>query len=289
MDTTEKKVYPRWGWGFNQIKASYGSITPENAHHYVLWSGGTDSTLCLYELLDAFGADHVTAVSYHFPWLHSIKWETEHEHREMFKAKMRLKGPRYSEFTHVEITESLNVLQRKTDFQTIAGGMPQAIAWLFSLPIFIQDGSYVYAGSINEDNLSIFTNEYRDIVKNVGLILNRKIILREPYLYFRKADILEKLIKYDLYDVTWYCELPKEKNKPCHKCIHCQTHFTALLLLSQLSKHSYIQSFAYKKFSDILDILKALPESEEPVKEEPSVVDPASEDSQPELDTNVSD
>jgi 7-cyano-7-deazaguanine synthase in queuosine biosynthesis len=71
----------------NQIHAQYGSLD-KDVTHYVLWSGGCDSTLLLYELLDTYGSNNVVAISYTYPWLVKEKYETERLHREAFKSKL---------------------------------------------------------------------------------------------------------------------------------------------------------------------------------------------------------
>ena len=70
----EKGIYLPFKSNMNHISASYQN-TESNSKHFVMWSGGCDSTLLLYELLDAYGSDKVVAISYIMPYLLRDKWK----------------------------------------------------------------------------------------------------------------------------------------------------------------------------------------------------------------------
>lgn len=243
--------------GMNQIKASYEAdtlATERQRKHFVLWSGGCDSTLCLYELLDYYGADNVVAVSMKYPWLDVTKWNNEKKYRDAFKAKMRLKGDKYSEFEHFEIDIAMNAVG-DVDHGSIIGkgyGLPQAIGWMFSIPISMNPGSYLYLGSIKEDDLTMYNSEYEELFRLVCKILGRDLYLRQPYLYFRKADIIERLIKYGIYDCTWSCEMPNGLGKRCNHCTPCKTHMNAILYLSEYSEDTLVKETCLKEVREIL-------------------------------------
>lgn len=217
----------------NMIKSIYGDIPNEGNKHYVLWSGGTDSTLLLYELLDLYGSDNVIAISLKYPWLDETKWKTEMLHREAIKSRLALRGKRFAGFTHSEITISIENINKHL-YLSHRGvfGYPQAVSWISIISVFMDDHSYLYTGGIRDDDLIIRRDPYHDLFISIAKTLDKEITLREPYLYLTKADILYKLFEYNLYDDIWYCELPKNVNEQCCLCTPCKTHMNALTKLT---------------------------------------------------------
>lgn len=202
--------------------------------HYVLWSGGTDSTLLLYELLGTYGSHNVVAISLKYPWLDERKWKSEQLHREAIKAKLALKGDRYKDFIHTEINITQQNISRRQLHLASQGtfAYPQAISWISIITVYMGNGSYLYTGGIRDDDLVIKRGEYHDLFVATARVLEKEITLREPYLYLTKPEILYKLFEYDLYDVTWFCEMPRDVNKICCLCNPCKTHLTALTVLT---------------------------------------------------------
>ena len=238
--------------GVNQIKYQYDN-DPENSIHYVLWSGGCDSSLLLYELLDAYGCNRVVAVSYKYPWLDKEKYETERLHREAFKAKLKLRGEKFANINHTEFNISTKTVSGN-NIDTAPGGTPQAIAWILSIPLYAPSGYTIYTGAIKGDDLPLFIHEYSEIFSNIAKVLKRDINLRTPYLYLNKSQIIQKLIEYDLYEETWFCEEPKDVNKPCYKCTPCSTHISALCSLELMTTNDFIRSRCQKELAKIRKI-----------------------------------
>lgn len=211
----------------NHIEHSYES-TNQDAKHYVMWSGGTDSTLLLYELIKTYGAGNVFAISYDYQWLTENKKNSEKAHRELLKSKLNC-----MEFMNGNKINHTNI---KIENTTISGnalylnapGLPQSIAWMISIPLYIPDNSYIYIGNIKDDDLALNLDHYHNLFESISGLLYKNIILREPYLYFHKYQILDKLFQYDLYDSTWSCEMPEKTNVCCGKCIPCINHKNAL-------------------------------------------------------------
>jgi 7-cyano-7-deazaguanine synthase in queuosine biosynthesis len=230
------------------IKCRYESHdNKEDKKHIVLWSGGCDSTLLLYELLDAYGAENVIAISYNYPWLDSIKAELENDHREIFKRKMKLMGLRYANFKHHVV--EINMPEDSIDVQTCSG-LPQALGWLFMIPMYANENSYIYAAYVKDDDFLTegYKYHYKNIFKSVNKLIGREnLILRLPYVKRSKIEIIENLIKNDIYDDTWYCEMPMTNHMVCMECHPCQTHMAALTYLSLFSKDSYVKTIALRK------------------------------------------
>lgn len=224
----------------NHIKNSYAT-TNANAKHFVMWSGGTDSTLLLYELIMAYGVENVFAISYDYPWLTENKKLSERSHRHLFKSKLECMGfMNNKKINHTDIKISNSTITGN-HLNTSPGGLPQAVGWLLSIPIYIPDGSYIYLGSIKNDDLTLHMEDYHNMFESMSNVLFRNIILREPYLYFSKYQILDKLIQYDLYDSTWTCELPDTANKSCGKCKPCVDHKIALKELMEYGSSDVVK------------------------------------------------
>lgn len=238
--------------GANQLKFQYeNESTPSDAKHVLLWSGGCDSTVLLYELLELYGKHNVIAISYNYPWLLDSKQKAESNHREAVKAKLKLRGDKFDGFTHVNFDIKQERCSDGSYLNAIGGGLPQAIGWLFLAPLYIPSGSYVYNGYIRSDDLTIRTHEYQEIFSNISKILDKDITLRMPYLYLSKSQIIEKLFDYNLYDETWYCEMPAGDGRRCLQCVPCKTHTAALVSLTMTTNNELVKSLAQREVDRI--------------------------------------
>jgi 7-cyano-7-deazaguanine synthase in queuosine biosynthesis len=238
------------------IKNQYQTSNDDGKKHIILWSGGCDSSLLLYELLDAYGSENVIAISYKYSWLNSTKAEIEHNYREAFKNKMKLLGSNFANFTH-HVFE-INDVCDSTDVQLRPmHGLPQALGWLFMIPMYANENAYIYSGYIKDDDLTTsgFKEYYNDIFESVNKLIGRdNISLRLPYIGKSKIDIIEKLIYHGLYDVAWYCEIPSDDHNMCMKCHPCKTHMAALVYLSMFSEDELVKLTAIRK----LEYMKSL-------------------------------
>lgn len=248
----------------NQILRTYDD-TIDDAMHYVCWSGGCDSTLVLYELLEAYGPDKVVAISYNYPWLIKEKAASELACREAFKAKLRTRGKKYSRINHIEL--SVNEERVSGKFEPVDScGLPQAVAWLLSVPLYARQDTYIYTGAIRNDDLTLHLESYHQLFEGLSGVLWKKMYLREPYLYFTKTQVLEKLFRYDLYDVSWFCELPVDVGEACcdgTQCMPCRTHMSALTELSLFSTDELIRLQAKKALRKIYDKKAAMDKAKE--------------------------
>lgn len=221
----------------NQIALTYGS-KDFNSKHIVMWSGGTDSTLLLYELLQTYGSENVTAISYQYPWLLSTKIEMENRYRELFKSKLKVSDPKLANFNHAIM---------KINLDKISGSMPsfqygkdigfiQACSWLLSVPQLCPDDSYVYTGDIVNDQLdSIKQTSLYELFDGISGVMGKNLHLRRPYLLFEKYQVIRKLIEYNIYDSTWFCEMSNDTdNKICGICNPCKLHLSALNTLGNI-------------------------------------------------------
>lgn len=244
----------------NQILETYQSTIDKdrNSLHFVCWSGGADSTCLLYELLDAYGSSNVVAISMKYPWLLTDKWESEKMHREAIKAKLKLLGPKFTGFKHTEfIIEEDRVTGSLLQAVHERGGSPQLVGWMLNAVNYAENDSYVYTGAIRDDDISIINNGegYCMMFEGAAKVVNKRITLREPYMRLPKTTILEKLFKYNLYDVVWFCELPRDINRVCHKCNPCILHKNSLQLLATNQCLHPVDEITQVKAKEALDKL----------------------------------
>lgn len=220
----------------NIIASNYENDINNNGDrkHILNWSGGTDSTLCLYELCEAYGAKNVIAVTMHYFWYNKAKYFGEKIKRNRFKKFMHEKFPDNSDFTHIELQVNSEILQGDESTYVKAGGCFQAPGWLLTLPQYCDDDSVLYDTSVRNDDLSLMYNDNLiATVDNVAYMLGRKIEFRQPYIYLDKSVILYRLFQENLYEYTWFCETPGRGgySAPCQHCVPCKTHLTALIKL----------------------------------------------------------
>lgn len=198
-----------------------------NTKHYIFWSGGNDSTLLLYELLNRFPQENIIAISYQFPWLTEHKMESENNFREKFKNLMYTKG--FTKWRHTTFRTDITNSKLTGVDSVIPKALYQPIAWLLAAPILIESNSIVYLGTNKNDDLTLYMNDLENLFKLIANIMKKNMILSQPYQYLSKTDIIKKILEYDLYDYTWHCELPVKMNIPCYKCKPCKDYISAII------------------------------------------------------------
>lgn len=238
--------------GTNHLEKIYKDIElDEDVKHYVVWSGGCDSSVLLYELLSLYGSKKVVAISYNYPWLYNKKAQSEEMHRNAFISKIKLHGNNFMDFSHTIFT--VNQETKSGDPLNVKDypGIPQALAWMFSTPMYLNYNGIVYIGMIKGDNFSLWIDDYYRMFNNINSLLHKKSSLRIPYITLEKKNIIEKLFYYDLYNETWYCEFPNFVNMPCGKCVPCIKHRGALADLLYTTNDDFIKYRARQELDKI--------------------------------------
>lgn len=199
---------------------------PEEPHykHIVLWSGGTDSTLLLYELAMKYSsADHpILALTINTNVLDQRKAKKEKESREKLKDDFKKLG-KFIDYDTLEVNYGKMIPTH------IAA---QAAIWINNIITVAKHNSIVYIGYNEGDSVCPDIQNIRDINNALCELMGKSVSLCFPYLYFDKPRILEKLMESGLYEDTWTCEMPTEDGKECNKCNPCNHHIEALLALS---------------------------------------------------------
>lgn len=229
----------------------------EGGRIILLYSGGTDSSLILYELIKRFPNLLIHTVSLDAPFLHKIKYESELKTRRTFiKYLLDQKCP----IRHQEISIRHNLIPEMEPYRDDArifnvelGGCPQAVYWLSTLLIYLKSGDHLYYGLLGIDDNTWCVPYYIEGMKYFLKTLDRKdISLHVPLIYKSKDYVIQKLFEYGIYDYTWHCETPYEENVPCLECDPCMIHLKALAGMAEFHEDIEIQ----KKARELVDKAK---------------------------------
>jgi 7-cyano-7-deazaguanine synthase in queuosine biosynthesis len=208
--------------------------------HIVMWSGGCDSTLVLYNLATEYGTKNnpIDAVT--------IKHSQVMAYKEQRRARQLLMREFKSQGLHIRLTEV--ELNYKGKIYCSGTGI-QAMSWLFlglSLaPDFISSGEKtgLYTGHISEDSMWCSYEGLYRVFEDLSRMMRKEVEWVLPVANETKASVITSLKKNGLLKHCWYCERPKESkvgSEPCGDCKPCRMHQTALY---------QIRKWGYKKGS----------------------------------------
>lgn len=198
-------------------------ICNEQAEHVVIWSGGCDSTLLLKEVAEKYGTPTkpVVAISIDHYLIDKTKTKKEKEMREKLLEEYKNRGLNILHHT-ITVDGNMNLLQYYTSIQSYL--------WLSLVMPYLKKEANLYLGFIRSDDILLHLSEFKALLGEMGKFLNRDVNLITPYMYNSKADIIQELMDCDLYDKTWYCELPHLKTEEkCGRCKPCETHQSAMI------------------------------------------------------------
>lgn len=191
--------------------------------YVVIWSGGCDSTLLLYEVAERYSTKDrpVAAFSINHYLVNDKKTEKEKESREKILTELRARG---LHVIHREITVTGDL-----SCYNYTGGM-QSYIWLTSVLPYVKKDSTVYLGYMQDDDNSTFSLE-QDMVKMMCRMLGKKVDLLAPYAIHDKEAINTRLMELDLYDLTWTCEMTTD-GKRCGHCKPCKLQQKTILYMA---------------------------------------------------------
>ena len=203
----------------------------------VVWSGGCDSTLVLWNLLhDKENNTNIRTISITHPALGASKEQAKA--RKLILKKLRDQGHRIQ---HIEIEVNATGAQ-------IMGSqnLPQATLWLGVVIPYLIDDEDLYVGYIRTDDIWHEIQEYRWAFQYLAHVCGRGGSLQIPLMLSHKCDVIKQLRKARLLSLTFYCETPI-KGKPCKKCCSCLTHACGLHRLKLTSKQDAIDAKRHKE------------------------------------------
>jgi 7-cyano-7-deazaguanine synthase in queuosine biosynthesis len=179
------------------------SLRSRNA--LVVWSGGLDSTLALYNAAKYNETYRkVRAVSFVADLLDEEKLKQEKKYREAFKTAFKdLMSVEY-----YELELKLNGLWGTPS------GCPQAAAWLGMISPFIEEDTDVIMGYIKEDSMWYYYTQLQDIFKLYCYINGyERSNLIYPLQTTSKGEIIREAKRNGFYQHTWWCERPNTNER----------------------------------------------------------------------------
>lgn len=183
----------------------------------VVWSGGLDSTLALYDLLVQRNHD-VRAITIIHPQV--INSYHAHQNRVNIKAKLCSMG---LSFNHTEVT-----VTQKGDFEIDhSDGLIQPQLWIPTAISHLRAHEHLYLGYIKGDDIWHYRTQMYELFNAMQSFRHDDGQLICPLEWIRKDEIIERLKMANLYSLCWYCELSKTL-RPCGDCSACLTHKYAL-------------------------------------------------------------
>lgn len=176
----------------------------------VLWSGGYDSTIALYEeAKQSCKNNPVIAVSINHANL------TQSQHRMEKKARDKLMKEFKKRGLHIKHHEI------KVDTDLISdGNLNQPTWWLGTLVPFLPRDSIVVFGYIRGDDFWHINYEFKQAADWLCRTMYKKVKISFPNEFFNKQRILDELTEAKLFDLCWTCDKPI-KSKPCGNCSKC--------------------------------------------------------------------
>lgn len=197
----------------------------------VVWSGGADSTLILYNMLhshyvDGQDTEEIRTVSI----VHSQVAAAKESRAARRKIKSWFKKKNWL-FPHTEITVSME----GDFFCTNAEGFSmQPALWLTEAIKILRPSEDLYFGYIRGDDFWHRQHEFVSAYDKLRNLSSRSGSLVFPLEWTTKHAVLSQLDRAGLLDLIWYCEDP-QKGKPCGDCQPCQTHESCIDKLKDCS------------------------------------------------------
>ena len=195
----------------------------------VVWSGGCDSTLVLYDLLKE-QSEHpendllrppVRAISINHC---QVGAETQQKKaRQRILERLRKKG-----FTilHTEVD-----IKNDGGFAvTGCGGLIQPAFWLPTAIPYLKEDEDLYLGYIAGDDIWHYRSDIFYVFEYMSRMTHRKGKLQFPLEWTKKYEVINRLKKARLLSLIYSCENPKSKDtmRTCGRCNSCLRHTLAL-------------------------------------------------------------
>jgi 7-cyano-7-deazaguanine synthase in queuosine biosynthesis len=186
----------------------------------LLWSGGCDSTLVLWNLLQdqSPSSQPIRTLAILHPSLGAN--EEQSAARAAILARL---AERSFRVCHTDVSIS----QAGSAYPTCHGGIIQPIVWLSIAIPYLLDEDDLYTGWVRGDDVWHHKTEVRWIFDYSTQMLNKRGKLQYPLEYTHKSEVIDLLRRAKLMDLVWWCESPVQ-SKPCGLCGSCVTHAEAL-------------------------------------------------------------
>lgn len=187
----------------------------------VLWSGGCDSTLALYQLLKKHSEDQTG-------WVHTISLmhsnvPAPHENRQ---ARNRLLAKFKAQRLPICHTEIMTTYKGYRQAEK-GDGLIQPLIWLTTAISYLKENEDLYTGYIATDQVWHYKPQLLTACDSLLSIAGKTGKIKHPLEWYTKEEVIKELAEANLLDSCWSCEFPKKikrKSIPCGDCVPCKTH-----------------------------------------------------------------
>ena len=193
----------------------------------VLWSGGCDSTLVLWDLLQKQSRNDPPIRTLSID--HFAVWAGKEQAaaREKIMAVLRKQGYRVENETVTIRCGDMLCVPVRTEGSNTRLRIPQAAIWIGQAVMHLNPDEDMYVGYIRGDDVWHHVREWRWAFQYMAYIVGRTGKLIAPLEWDTKADVIEMLKKAGLFKYCWTCSDPRE-GKQCGRCKECRTQALAL-------------------------------------------------------------
>lgn len=182
----------------------------------VLWSGGCDSTLALFEAIRHGNVRAISIVHENVP-----AKSPSAKARDRIAKELTRRGMRFERSTVTISHDSATALYG------CSGGIDQPQLWLPIAHPFLNDDEDLVTGWIRGDDVWHYRQIVFTLFDQLQFLAHKTGKLLCPLEWDRKEEVIKRLKDADLYDLCWFCE-GTEDEKPCSNCVPCRTHSSAL-------------------------------------------------------------
>lgn len=216
----------------------------------LLWSGGADSTLLLYKLLDVVkGTDKkIYAISVMMDGLDYRKVYKEKQCRENILDRLKSEG------IYNVVNEEVKLELPKTS-RTYPKGLVQPVIWLANCIPFMSDYTKLFLGYHRGDDFWYLDDKFVDALNSLALIAGKRFDFYAPLGYMNKEDILKELNDRGIEDF-WFCEEPNgfigdnenvDSVERCGQCTPCKTYDRAMHIINMNKESLKVDSVELEK------------------------------------------
>lgn len=223
---------------YYKIKNEFDKIEEEkfrDYEHYIMWSGGYDSTLLTFVLLNAYKdrkiLKKINIIYANNNVINDLKTEKEMEAREKI---LKLWKEKYDfEF---------NIITIKTEIYSNDVFLCNKRNGYFQQYLFLSEAAFMFSKkaiyhiphikgeNATADRLKILMRDLDNFTEDGETIVSM------PLKLMTKIDIIKSIIDIDnkLMDIIWTCETPNKVGKnivPCYDCEKCEELYNALLYI----------------------------------------------------------
>jgi 7-cyano-7-deazaguanine synthase in queuosine biosynthesis len=212
----------------------------------VIWSGGYDSTLCLWKELQMY--KEATAWSFEWSCIDKIKRESEKVVRNRFKEKIKRKG---WNLKHEIIKIEHNIFPYGVSVMQACMFVPMSI-------YLAPNNSTIIFGFCWKDDFWMYCKQFEDLKQKQSELMSKNVELEYPIANLKKFQVIDEIKYFRLSRCVWTCEQPRKVMKECGRCETClNKNFALRELKTRIEKKLYF-SLKDKRDGEIKESLVKL-------------------------------